>query len=291
VSIDNARIGLRYDDGQNTEEQDGIFHYPKTGWLWHDVGPHTEYSGVKISLSIPKRKARYITICFNGGHSPSSSRWSLQRVEINGYLDGLSDQMAQKITPTTRAVIPRTVTRKFNPPRTTPVRIAVYSSSGRLLGLIDVRDPSKQREIFESQFLEKEIGPYSDAAWSATLPFNWVEEGNMIMIGCTDKSRPSEVLVHRLELKNLAQFSEHSISRTKMAVFGNYEDLSKLDTKTFDGRKLVRNLYAAIPVAELKWADTDLWHLPYLVVVSKDGIPALVSGRIFQLRILLVDMF
>eukprot|EP00804_Cyclotella_cryptica_P019707 CCRYP_016470-RA/>CCRYP_016470-RA protein AED:0.00 eAED:0.00 QI:898/1/1/1/0.66/0.57/7/803/2196 len=279
VSIENVRIGLRYDDGQNTEEQNDIFHYPKNGWLWHDVETDTESNGSKMSLSIPKRKARYVAICFKGGHMPSSSRWSLQGIEIIGYLDGLSDQIAPRITPKTRAVVPRTVTRKFTPPKTASVRIAMYSSSGRLLGLIDVRDPSKQRRIFESQLSAKEIAPYSDAAWSATLPFNWVDEGNMIMIGCVDKSRPTEVLVHRLELKDLAQFSEHSITRTKMAIFGTDEDLSKLDTKTFDGRKLVRNLYAAIPAAELKWADTDLWHLPYLVVMSKDGIPSLVTSE------------
>jgi hypothetical protein len=276
VTIENVQFGLRYDDGQNTEEQGGMFFFPQNGWLWHDIG---ENDGSKITLSIPKRKARYVTIHLRGGRSTSSSDWSLQRVEIIGYLDGLSDPSVQKISPMTRAIIPNTTSRIFTPPKTAAVRVAVYSRIGTLLGVIKGRDPSMQRAIFESQVSETDIDNYSDTIWSATIPFNWVEEGNIIVIGCVDSSRPSEVLVHRLQLKDLAQFSEHSITRTKMAIFGTDEDVAKLNTKTFDARKLVRNLHAVIPSATLKFADTDLWHLPYLVVLDKEGKPALVNSE------------
>ena len=127
--------------------------------------------------------------------------------------------------------------------------------------------------------LSTAIDPYSDSAWSATLPFNWIEEGNTLIIGCTDPSRPTEFLSNRLVLKDLAQFSEHSVTRTKMAIFGSEEDVSRLNHQTFDGKKLARNLYAVMPVAELKFVDTDLWHLPYLVVVGADGTPTLVSSE------------
>ena len=63
-----------------------------------------------------------------------------------------------------------------------------------------------------------------------------------------------------------------------MAIFGSASDVARLDTSTFEAKKLVRNLYSAIPVAELKWADTDLWHLPYIVVMGKNG-PALVNSE------------
>ena len=33
-----------------------------------------------------------------------------------------------------------------------------------------------------------------------------------------------------------------------------------------------------MPVAELKWVDTDLWHLPYIVVMGTKG-PALVNSE------------
>ena len=204
----------------------------------------------------------------------------MQRVEIVGHLDGLkTHQNVQIALPKTRSIDPRSISRAFVPSKTTSVRIAVYSANGSLLGVINCRDPSRQRAIFESRVSESEIDPYSDVAWSATLPFTWVNEGTVVMIGCIDKSRPSEVLVHRLELNNLAQFSEHSITRTKMALFGTNEDVLKLNPTTFDDRKLVRNLHAVMPVSELKWADTDLWHLSYLVVIGKDGKPALVTSE------------
>lgn len=278
--IGDVRIGLRYDDGQDTDEQNEMFNYPDNGWLWHDVGSSSEYEDTRITLSVYKRKARYISIQFNGCQSKYSNTCSLQRIEIVGYLDGLGNhQNMQKVPPEVRSIEPRTESRTFIPSKTTPVRIAVYSANGSLLGVIDGRDPSKQRAIFESKVSESDIDPYSDAAWSATLPFTWVEEGNVVMIGCIDSSRPSEVLVHRLELNDLAQFSEHSITRTKMALFGTDEDVLKLNPATFDSRKLVRNLHAVMPVSELKWADTDLWHLTYLVVIGKDGKPALVTSE------------
>lgn len=54
--------------------------------------------------------------------------------------------------------------------------------------------------------------------------------------------------------------------------------MSRLDTDTHEAKRLARNLYSAMPVAELKWADTDLWHLPYVVVLGEDG-PALVNSE------------
>ena len=63
-----------------------------------------------------------------------------------------------------------------------------------------------------------------------------------------------------------------------MAIFGNKAELAQLDSSTHNARRLVRNLYGVMPVAELKWADTDLWHLPYIVVMGKDG-PARVNSE------------
>jgi hypothetical protein len=281
VKIDSVQIGLRYDDGQNTEEQKGMLVYPITGWMWHDLGSSTDYDSMTVTLSIPKRTARYLSLRLNGGQSQVSNSWLLRRVEVLGYLDGLGhQQIEKKMLPKIRSIDPHSTERSFIPSQTDLVRVAVYSASNRLLGVTDARDPSMQRPIFENQVSTKHIDPYSDTSWSATIPFNWVEEGNIVVIGCIDSSQPNEVLVQRLELTDLAQFSEHSITRTKMAIFGTKEDVStRLNPTTFSGRKLARNLHAVMPVAELKWADTDFWHLPYLVIISKDGTPALVNSE------------
>lgn len=277
VSLQSAQVGFRYDDGQ---EQIGAFQYPNTGWLWHDLLSSANNDDKTLTLSIPKTKARYISLKLKR-EQLQHSRWSLRRVEIVGGLDGLAARVEQTVLSKTRNIDPRASTsaRVYVPSHTSSVRIAVYSKSGRLLGSIDARDPSDQRAVFENQVSDTIIEPYSDSAWSATLPYDWVEEGNTVMIGCINESRPNEALVHRLELKNLAQFSEHTITRTKMVIFGTDEDILRLNPTTFDGRKLARNLKTVMPVAELKWADTDLWHLPYLVVIGKDGAPALVTSE------------
>ena len=63
-----------------------------------------------------------------------------------------------------------------------------------------------------------------------------------------------------------------------MAVFGSDSQIDRLDSKTHEAKRLSRNLFSVMPVAELRWTDTDLWHLPYIVVMGKDG-PALVNSE------------
>ena len=62
-----------------------------------------------------------------------------------------------------------------------------------------------------------------------------------------------------------------------MALFGS-DQVTRLNYHTHDAKKLVRNLYSIMPVAELKWVDTELWQLPYVVVMGKDG-PVLVNSE------------
>lgn len=66
--------------------------------------------------------------------------------------------------------------------------------------------------------------------------------------------------------------------RTKLAIFGDVSQVALLDPTTHEAKRLARNLYSVMPIAELKWADTDLWHLPYIVVKGKGG-PVLVNSE------------
>lgn len=63
-----------------------------------------------------------------------------------------------------------------------------------------------------------------------------------------------------------------------MAIFGSKAEAAMLDSTTHEAHRLVRNLYSVMPVAELKWSDTDLWHLPYIVVMGSNG-PVLVRSE------------
>ena len=213
-----ARLGLHYDNGQSQEEEEA-FQTPRGGWEFFEYS--TQPFEGKISITFPGRQARYVLIQLEGAVS-SKSHWGFSNLKICGRRDGLSPDLAQssgqdaKFLPLTRSInldaTATTTSRSFIPLRSTSVRVAVYSSSGNLIGVKKVRDPSKQRQVLERQ-LSNEVHNYSESIWSVTLPYKWVEEGNVVLMGCIDKSRPTELLVHRLTLTNLAQFSEHSVTR------------------------------------------------------------------------------
>lgn len=218
-SVEDARIGIRYDDGRN-QEDDESFRIPRGGWEWLENS--TQPLEGQILFSFPGRQARYVQISLQGGTS-SKSHWGFSNIEIRGRLDGLTPDSAQShsdhdanFLPLTRSIdldsTASTTSRSFVPLRSANVRAAVYSNTGNLIGVKKVRDPSKQRAILERQLSSKQ-DIYSDSIWSVTLPYNWVDEGNVILIGCIDNRRPTELLIHRLELKNLAQFSEHTVTR------------------------------------------------------------------------------
>jgi hypothetical protein len=63
-----------------------------------------------------------------------------------------------------------------------------------------------------------------------------------------------------------------------LAIFGNDSQVAMLDSYTHEAKRLARNLYSVMPTAELRWTDTNLWHLPYIVVMGKEG-PALVNSE------------
>ncbi len=209
-----ARLGLHYDNGRNQEDQES-FQIPRGGWEWFEYSTRP-FEG-KMSIAFPGRQARYVLIQMEGGGS-SESHWGFSNLKIGGKFDGLSPDLAQSsgrdatFLPLTRTINPTMTSRSFIPLRSASVRVAVYSSSGTLIGVKKVRDPSKQRQVLERQ-LSKEVNGYSESIWSVTLPYNWVDEGNVVLIGCIDKSRQTELLVHRVTLTNLAQFSEHHITR------------------------------------------------------------------------------
>ena len=66
----------------------------------------------------------------------------------------------------------------------------------------------------------------------------------------------------------------HTLLRNKVALFGTSADLQGLDasdTSQNDAAKLTLDLFGSFPVAELRWADSPIWHLPYLVVATSTG--------------------
>jgi len=84
--------------------------------------------------------------------------------------------------------------------------------------------------------------------------------------------------MYRLVLKGLIQFSEHTLTRTKVLIFGDDKDVLNLDTHTFGAYDLATGMYNAMPIASLHWVDSNNWHLPYLVTPTVAG-PRLVRNE------------
>jgi hypothetical protein len=143
---------------------------------------------------------------------------------------------------------------------------------------MNARSPQQVRPILEQSLTSNDLGKYSDEAWSVTLAWSWIKEGSRIIIGVEDPGRPNAPLVHSLHLHNLAAFSEHTLLRTKVIIFGTPEEARELDTFTYPAEMLVSGMFGSMPTAELKWVDSEDWHLPYLVQGTSGG-PRLVNNE------------
>ncbi|KAL7553122.1 hypothetical protein ACHAWF_016377 [Thalassiosira exigua] len=281
ATSDRAELGLHRDDGRNEEEGEG-FVLPDADWSWHDMSSATaDHLGGEISADVPWSQARYVMLSLRGGSSP----WGFGSVGVRGYVDGLTptatvqdDSGTTKIMPLTRAVVTDAAARVYAPQNDASVYVTVHGPSGRLIGATKARDPSHQRDILERSLSSEPIDNYSDNIWSVTLPHSWVAEGNVVSVGTVHPRRPGELLVRRWEMRDFARFDAHAITRVKLAVFGSKADVARLDSETHSARRLVRDLHSVMPVKELVWSDTGIWHLPYVVVMGKNG-PALVDSE------------
>jgi hypothetical protein len=223
TTVVSAEFGLNYDNGGNQEEDEG-FRPPTRGWMWLEYESKPTMEKGEISISIPRQKARFVTFRLLGGSSESTSHWGFGRICIRGNKDGLSSNLTPQRNIDGASMLVRsrpiidtkpasTESRSFIPLHSASVRVAVFSPTGKLIGVTNARDPSKQRGILEQKLSQLEIDDYSNSIWSTTLPYNWIDEGNVVLIGCIDPNRPTELLVQRLELRNLSEFSEHTITR------------------------------------------------------------------------------
>jgi len=88
------------------------------------------------------------------------------------------------------------------------------------------------------------------------------------MVGTFDPENPTDLFVYTLVIKGLQAFSEHTLVRTKVVMFG--EDLSNLDTYTHDATRIATGMFNSMPLASLHWVDS-VWHLPYIVQPTENG--------------------
>ena len=171
--------------------------------------------------------ARYVQIRLRGGSSTYSSDWGLRQVKISKAATSISTNNTEFSFGTSIGNI------SYKPPVNANIRVAAYTNAGSLLGVLTMRNATRQRPLLEQSLTTMPLSPYSNDAWSATLPWNWMREGTLILIG-TSYPNETSLALNVLRLNNLAAWSHHTLSRTKVVIFGNATDIASLETSTHD---------------------------------------------------------
>ena len=75
--------------------------------------------------------------------------------------------------------------------------LRAYNADGIFLGEKSARDPSRLRPLLEQSVTSEELLPYSSAAWSVTVPWQWVQERVQLRLSV---DRELQVYVHGIVL-------------------------------------------------------------------------------------------
>ncbi|MFT7622964.1 MAG: hypothetical protein ACI9WU_002139, partial [Myxococcota bacterium] len=142
----------------------------------------------------------------------------------------------------------------------TDVRVSVFDGDV-LLGVLSAAAPAALVPPLERQITTEPLDPYSTAAWSAFLPWEWVQPGFTVRIGWSDEVT-LQASAHTLD--DLGAPHRFTLSRAKIVMFGDAEH----DTATTPATKLARDMYGSAPYAELRLVDGTDWIVDYVVVGS-----------------------
>jgi hypothetical protein len=144
------------------------------------------------------------------------------------------------------------------------VRVAAFSD-GKLLGVLRMQSPEFLPSSLESSLTDTPLEPYSKAAWSASLPWNWMSNGVSLRIGVKTNAGLSIV---DYGLSDLAAPHKFTLTRTHMVLFG--EDSFEV-VPPHAAPKIARDMAPWLPGAMLQWVDTSPWRLDRIVVNTLDG--------------------
>ncbi len=140
-----------------------------------------------------------------------------------------------------------------------------------LLGVLVMGSPMELPASLEAGLTDASVPAYTEAAWSAVLPYPFVREGVSLQVG---HMREGALRVFQHALVGLAAPHRITISRTKMVLFGE----SDFDTSTVPATKVAQDYFATIPAAELRFVDGNPWRLSEFVVRTPEG-PRLVRSE------------
>ena len=148
-------------------------------------------------------------------------------------------------------------------PDSSDVRVSAWRGE-TLLGTLAMQAPADLPPLLEQGLTDVTLDPYSAEAWSATLPWSWVDEGVTVLAGRVSEGA-LEIAEHTLE--DLGAPQRFTVTRTKMVLFGD----ETWDTTTVPASKVARDYFSVLPVAEVRWVDTTDWILDRFVVATGEG--------------------
>ncbi|MEE2780109.1 MAG: M66 family metalloprotease [Myxococcota bacterium] len=142
------------------------------------------------------------------------------------------------------------------------VRVAAYDGE-TLLGVLQATPPADLTPSLETLLTAEPLESYSETVWSGFLPWSWLKEGVQVHVGHVE----DDVLYmasHTFE--DLGAPHQLTLSRAKIVLFGDADHGQLLPAE-----KLAQDMFAAVPVAELRVIESTPWIPPYVVVANDDG--------------------
>jgi len=147
--------------------QVGVRSTTSESWNWFTMKLGTKWSyNIEIVTIIPKVPSRYVKIRVMGGYSSYGSNWGLRRVKISrvGAVNSAST------TSTGASSFSSSSSMSYIPAPNSYVKIVANAADGTRLGTMTLRSPNLIRPTLEQSLMSTTISPYSNSAWSATLP-------------------------------------------------------------------------------------------------------------------------
>jgi hypothetical protein len=120
-------------------------------------------------------------------------------------------------------------------------------------------------KALEQLYTQATLAPYSATAWSGFLPWDWLREGVKVHVGYVSGG----VLLEKTHtFVNLGAPHRMTISRGKIILFGKDDEL---DSTLLADTTLAQDMFAAMPVAEVRVVDSTPWEPDYVVVGNSAG--------------------
>ena len=82
---------------------------------------------------------------------------------------------------------------------------------GVVLGVVQASPPLMLPQALEQRLTSVELAPYSESAWSATLPWNWVKNGITLRVGVQEEGA---LRVRAHEFNGLGAPHRFTVTRT-----------------------------------------------------------------------------